>query len=72
MHTSATLTSQHSLGFNSALALHRAAGTAATVPADDDDQDWLDFLAIGLRADLRTANNQAGLPWLRAPVLLSY
>ena len=72
MHTSASLPSQHSPAFNPVLALHAAAGAAATLPADADDQDWMDFLSVGLRADLHTANNQAGLPWLRAPVLLSY
>ena len=75
MHTNATLTSQHRPAFNPVLALHAAADATdavATLPADEDDQDWLDFLAIGLRVDRHTANNQAGLPWLRAPVLLSY
>ncbi len=68
MHTSAQLHSQHSPAFHPVLALQ----AAATLPADEDDQDWLDFLAIGQRVELNTANNQAGLPWLRAPVLLSY
>ena len=61
MHTSAFLPSQHSPAFNPLLALP-AADRAATLPADEDDQDWLDFLATGLRADRHTVNNQAGLP----------
>ena len=77
MHTSTDL---HRPTFNPALRLPAVAAwhtdpprTADTAtPAADDDQDWLDFLALGLPTDLHTANNRAGLRWLRAPVLLSY
>ena len=66
--------------FNPALGLLAAAAWPADLPghadavilADDDDPDWLDFLATGRPADLHSVNNPAGLPWLRAPVLLSY
>ncbi len=55
-----------------AAVLALVAGAAARPSADEDDQDWLDFLATGLRDELHAANNRAGLPWLREPVLLSY